>query len=112
MAKKIKTGTVVAAGAGLAAIAAYAAGVLPFGLQGAIDSLANPGRAAAQPIQGLGPTTQPPVNGCNTDFIPGVRYVARSGTSGYVVVIGGQVVYQSPSQNDAEQRYNALVCGR
>lgn len=60
-----------------------------------------------------GGVVQPPVTGgpgCDSSFIPGVRYVElRNGV--YNVVIGGAVVYSSTSQSAAEQEYNRRVCG-
>lgn len=85
-------------------------GKLPASLQATFNGIIGPTATSAKPISNLGPTTQPPISGCDTSFIPGVRYVSAV-TGGWVVVIGSKVVYQSASQSDAEQKYNSLVCG-
>jgi hypothetical protein len=84
-------------------------GKLPPSLQATFNGIIGPGIAQGAPPT-VGPL--PPVitpGTCDKTFIPATQYVAAYGSS-FVTVLKGQVVFTG-SQSDAENYYNAHVCG-
>lgn len=89
-----------------------------------VSAITGPGQTVAASSTSAPPPAAPPSpvatpskpvipTPCDTSFIPGVRYVARTADGGFDVVVGGVLRRHFPAgqQSAAENYYNQLVCG-